>query len=164
VAEVRLEVGKYDGSPHWSQRLVRLGEDEYGLWLGSPAGGTWKRANGRVYTNRHAQVLNCNAGRWWTATFNAAPAVTEIYVDVSAPAAIEDGVVRLVDLDLDVRRLRDGTVRIEDEDEFDDHRMRYGYPADVVASARAAADWLLANISSAEPFVSVHRRYLDRLA
>lgn len=164
MAEVRLEVGKYDGSPHWSQRLVRLGEDEHGLWLGSPAGGTWERANGRVYTNRQAQVLNCNAGRWWTATFNAIPAGTEIYVDVSAPAAIEDGLVRLVDLDLDVRRLRDGTVRIEDEDEFADHQARFGYPPEVVAAAREAADWVLANITSAEPFVSVHRQYLDRLA
>ena len=164
MTEVRLEVAKYDGSPHWSQHLVRLGEDEHGIWLGSPAGGTWTRANGTVYTNRQAQVLNCNAGRWWTATFNAAPAVTEIYVDVSAPAVIEDGLVRLVDLDLDVRRLRDGTVRIEDEDEFDEHRIRYGYPADVVAAARAAAGWLLANITSAEPFVSVYRHYLDQLA
>jgi uncharacterized protein len=161
---MRLEVGKFDGSPHWSQQLVPLGEDEHGLWLGCPAGGTWERANGQVYTNRQAQVLNCSTDRWWTATFNAAPAQTAIYVDVSTPATIEDGLVRLVDLDLDVRRLRDGTVRIEDEDEFADHRERYGYPPEVVTAARAAADWLLANLSTAEPFVTVHRHYLDKLA
>ncbi len=114
--------------------------------------------------NAQPQVLNCNTDRWWTATFNAAPAQTAVYVDVSTPATIEDGLVTLVDLDLDVRGMRDGSVRIEDEDEFADHRVRYGYPPEVVAAARTAADWLLANLTSAEPFVSVHRQYLDRLA
>jgi protein associated with RNAse G/E len=162
--DVRLEFRKYDGSPHWSQTLRRLGEDEHGLWLGSPAGGTWRRANGRVYTNKQAQVLNCNADRWWTATFNDAPATTAIYVDVSTPAVIEDGLVTSVDLDLDVRLFRSGGVKVEDEDEFADHQVRYGYPADVIANARATADWLAANITVVEPFVSVHRQYLDRIA
>jgi uncharacterized protein len=161
--EVRLEFTKYDGSPHWSQVLRPLGEDEHGLWLGSPAGGTWQRANGRVYTNRQAQVLNCNPDRWWTATFNEVPAQTAIYVDVSTPAHIFDGQVTAIDLDLDVRRLRDGTVLVEDEDEFADHQVRYGYPAEVIAAARSAADWLAANITTAEPFVSLYEPYLDQV-
>lgn len=164
VRDVRLEFSKYDGSPHWSQTLVLLGEDEYGLWLGSPVGGTWRRANGRVYTNKQAQVLNCNAERWWTATFNDPPAKTAIYVDVSSPAEISDSLVRAVDLDLDVRLFRSGEVKVEDEDEFAEHQVRYGYSPEVISTARATADWLRANITTAEPFVSVYRHYLDRLA
>lgn len=45
------------------------------------------------------------------------------------------GSVRAIDLDLDVIRFHDGSVVIDDEDEFADHRELYGYPADVVELA-----------------------------
>jgi hypothetical protein len=162
TGEMRLEFRKYDGSLHWYQSTQRLGEDHYGLWLGAPVGGTWRRGDGRVYTNRQAQVLLCSADRWWTATFNDAPAQTAIYVDVSTPAVIDAGLVTAVDLDLDVRRFRDGSVRLEDEDEFADHQVRYSYPAEVIAEARAAADWVAAKIAVAEPFTTAYKPYLDR--
>jgi hypothetical protein len=42
----------------------------------------------------------------------------------------------MVDLDLDVCRLRaDGSVHLLDEDEFVEHRARYGFPAHVVDEA-----------------------------
>ena len=34
----------------------------------------------------------------------------------------------MVDLDLDVIRMRDGGI-LDDEDEFAEHQVRYGYPA-----------------------------------
>ncbi|WP_180935649.1 DUF402 domain-containing protein [Nocardioides ungokensis] len=36
--------------------------------------------------------------------------------------------LRAVDLDLDVVRGRTGRVWIDDEDEFAEHRVRFGYP------------------------------------
>jgi len=160
--EVRLEFRKYDGSLHWFQSTRLVGEDQYGVWLGAPVGGTWRRGDGRTYTNRQAQVLLCSPDRWWTATFNDAPAHTEIYVDMSTPAMISDGLVTAVDLDLDVRRFRDGSVRLEDEDEFADHQVRYAYPPAVIDAARAAADGVAAKITTAEPFTSAYKVYLER--
>jgi protein associated with RNAse G/E len=40
--------------------------------------------------------------------------------------------ITAVDLDLDVIRRHDGTVFVDDEDEFTEHRELYGYPVDVV--------------------------------
>ena len=40
-----------------------------------------------------------------------------------------------VDLDLDVIQRFDGGVFVDDEDEFAEHRTRYGYPAELVAEA-----------------------------
>lgn len=45
------------------------------------------------------------------------------------------GSVRAIDLDLDVIRFHDGSVVIDDEEEFTEHRKLYGYPADVVELA-----------------------------
>ncbi|MGW3644493.1 DUF402 domain-containing protein, partial [Streptomyces sp. NPDC005143] len=46
-------------------------------------------------------------------------------------------VVRMVDLDLDVVRPRGGEAHVEDEDEFAEHRVRYGYPDRAVAVVMA---------------------------
>ena len=56
----------------------------------------------------------------------------------------------MIDLDLDVvRRRATGLVELRDEDEFAEHRARFGYPDDVVAEAQAAAGWLLAHSATA---------------
>jgi hypothetical protein len=36
----------YDGSLHWHFRMHVLGEDEYGVWIGAPAGGVARKGDG----------------------------------------------------------------------------------------------------------------------
>ena len=45
----------------------------------------------------------------------------------------------MVDLDLDVRRRRWGVIERLDDDEFAEHRVRFGYPDEVVTQATAAS-------------------------
>jgi protein associated with RNAse G/E len=58
--------------------------------------------------------------------------------------------------------MRDGSVLVMDEDEFADHQVKYAYPPDVIASARASCDWVAANISTTEPFATAYHHYLDQ--
>jgi protein associated with RNAse G/E len=83
-----------------------------------------------------------------------------VYCDITMPARFTDDSVTAVDLDLDVRRQRDGSVLVMDEDEFAEHQIKYGYPAEVVAAARATCDWVTANIGTSEPFATAYRPYL----
>jgi predicted RNA-binding protein associated with RNAse of E/G family len=65
----------------------------------------------------------------------------DLYVDIVCPPQWRTpSQLRLVDLDLDVIRRRDGTVLIDDEDEFNEHAVSLGYPPQVAQSARDAAD------------------------
>ena len=61
---------------------------------------------------------------------------------MASPPAWDGGVVRSVDLDLDVIQGVTGRVWVDDEDEFADHRVRFAYPPDVVAAALASANWV----------------------
>jgi protein associated with RNAse G/E len=61
----------------------------------------------------------------------------ELYVDITTPPVWHGDLVTAVDLDLDVIRRFDGTWFVDDEDEFAEHQVSYGYPADVVAAAEA---------------------------
>jgi protein associated with RNAse G/E len=158
---------KYDGSLHWHQTMHYLGEDEHGSWLGAPAGRSAQRGSEPPIVIEQRNVLLIPAGKWWTAVFNDEPAKTDIYCDISTPPQWpHDGEVTMVDLDLDVLRLRaDEQVVLVDEDEFAEHQVRYGYPAEVIRAAERAAAWLQEAISGGvEPFGAAFRPWLDQVS
>jgi protein associated with RNAse G/E len=88
-----------------------------------------------------------------------------VYCDVTTPPEwASTGEVSMVDLDLDVVRDRQGNTGIVDQDEFAEHQIRYGYPADVVDRAERAAEELLAAVSTrVEPFGATGPAWLARL-
>lgn len=164
--DVRVVYRKYDGSLHWHHTMYYLGEDEHGVWLGAPAGSQSRRGDEPPIVFGHSFVQLIPADRWWTAAFNAEPADTEIYCDICSPPRWPDeNQVTMVDLDLDVLRLRaDQRVLLVDEDEFAEHQVRYSYPASVISQAEKAAAWLLEAISGgAEPFATAYRAWLAKI-
>jgi uncharacterized protein len=165
--EVRVVYTKYDGRLHWHQTMLHLGEDEHGVWLGAPAGSTIRRGSEQPIVLHEPSAELIPHGQWWTATFNGEPAKTEIYCDISTPPEWpSQDLVTMVDLDLDVLRLRaDAQVLVVDEDEFAVHKARYGYPADVITQAEQAAAWLHQAITAGvEPFALRYREWLQRVS
>ena len=76
---------------------------------------------------------------------------------------LRDG-VPMVDLDLDVVLMRDGSLVLDDEDEFEVHRAALGYPGDLVDLALATADEIFRAIwDGAEPFGTVGASWLARV-
>jgi hypothetical protein len=160
---VRTLFCKYDGRPHRLLESINLGEDEHGLWVGSAPGSRAQRADGNWVTIDYHRVRLFPHGQWWSALFNDAPHPTEVYCDITMPAEFGVDSVTAVDLDLDIRRYRDGTVRVMDEDEFEAHKVAYGYPPQVIAAARASCDWVEANIADTEPFATTYQTYLAQV-
>ncbi|MFE2188448.1 DUF402 domain-containing protein [Streptomyces sp. NPDC059455] len=160
---VSVNYRKYDGSLHWNLRMRRLGEDDHGVWLGLPGGGVMRKGYGPMVPIACAHVVLLPRDAWWTAAFNAPPRETEIYCDIATPAQwVSSHEVTMVDLDLDVIRKRaDGRTLLDDEDEFAEHQVRYGYPADVIAEAEAAGRWLMEAVDGrAEPFGDASKAWL----
>jgi protein associated with RNAse G/E len=162
---VNVVFRKYDGSLHWNYPASRRGEDEHGVWLGAPAGTPLRRGEEVIELAEMDHVLLLPRDGWWAAAFNAPPKRTEIYCDIATvpqwPSVDE---VTMIDLDLDVLRRRSGLVELVDEDEFEEHQVRFGYPPDVISQARATAGWLLAAVTAGqEPFGDTYHRWLRRL-
>ena len=159
---VRVDYRKYDGSPHRGYPALRLGEDVHGVWLGVPP----EAFPDVAFKYAEPYVLLLPREAWWTAMFIAAPRRTEIYCDIATPARwVEPDAVEVVDLDLDVRRRRaSGLVELLDEDEFEAHAVRFGYPPEVRASAAAAAGWLVTALSDGtQPFAGEYRSWLRQV-
>jgi uncharacterized protein len=164
--DVRVVYRKYDGSLHWNLTMTRLGEDEYGVWTGAPAPCVCLKGDYPASTLAYRHVRLFPRDAWYTASFNAEPGRLEIYSDITTPPRwLSPGEVTMIDLDLDVCRRRDGLVALLDEDEFAEHQVRYGYPADVIDAAVKSASWLQGALADdTEPFASRYRGYLDLTA
>jgi hypothetical protein len=172
---VRMVFRKWGDRPHWEYDARVLGSDAHGDWVGAPAGTRLARP-GAEFVADSGFVTLVPREEPFVATFydphHEGPAdPVELYVDITtvprwADHGTGDTVVTAVDLDLDVVRGRSGRVWVDDEDEFADHRVRYDYPAEVVALATASLDRVHAAVrSGAGAFdPAVGRGWLTRLA
>lgn len=178
---------KWGGGPHWRWDGRFLGEDEFGLWWWAPAGTECVRP-GAAFTEDVPWVSMTPHEGAWAASFYPDPKRVRIYVDmttrpvwrrVPATDLVEgvegvdgvDGVdagasvweVTMDDLDLDVVLTRDGDLFVDDEDEFIEHQVELGYPAEVVVLAEQARDDVFAAIAGGrEPFASAGFTWLSR--
>ena len=154
---VRVEMTKWGDRPHWQFDGVWLGSDDHGEWLGIPSGTPMSRP-GMGLVSRNDQVGLVpgpdlpDEERWWIGTFHGAPRErVMVYVDIATPPRWDGGVVRTVDLDLDVIELVDGEIYIDDEDEFAEHQVEFGYPDDVIAAAIRSCERVHARIAARQP-------------
>jgi uncharacterized protein len=141
VPGTRLEFRwrKWDGGVHWVHDCVYLGADAHGDWLGQQTG--WRSHRpGREVIAPTANVSLLPPGGEWVLTANAPPHPTRIYIDVAWDAGwTEAGEPVGVDMDLDVVEHAERGVWIDDRDEWDEHRVAYGYPLDVVTRLEEVA-------------------------
>ena len=100
--------------------------------------------------------------RGWLATFHGEPRDSvAIYVDITTPPLWDGATLRTVDLDLDVIRRVDDTVLVDDEDEFAEHQVAFGYPPEIIALAEASRDRVYAAILDEDaPYDGCHERWL----
>jgi hypothetical protein len=183
-ARVRCVMSKWGDRPHWQFEGVYLGADEHGDWVGCPAGTHYARP-GLAFDSHAASVTLAPPGGWYAATFHDEGVWCDTYVDITTPPTLDPdehgGVLRAIDLDLDVIRMADpaadrppppgvtagpGEVFVDDEDEFVEHRVAFGYPPEVVAAAETACAGVRRRVLAGEaPFdTATARRWLDRLA
>jgi hypothetical protein len=161
---IRVEMTKWGGRPHWEYDAVYLGGDEHGEWLGCPVGTFYRRPGMEFVAVFGGVVLVPAGGAAHVAAFNDAAAKAATYVDMATPPTWAGSTLRSVDLDLDVVKLQDGTVYLDDEDEFAEHTLEYGYPPEVVAMAEASAREVLAAVrAGVAPYDGTAERWQGRL-
>jgi hypothetical protein len=153
---VRVVFRKWLDRPHWEYDALLLGRDGHGTWLGVEAGTRLARPGAEFATPQHFVTL-VPRQQPFVATFydpicaDGARSVVDVYVDITTVPEWDGEHVRMVDLDLDVVRGASGRVWVDDEEEFAEHRVRFGYPADLVRLAASSCDRVLAAVTNGQP-------------
>jgi predicted RNA-binding protein associated with RNAse of E/G family len=150
---VNIDERKYPDRLHWQFDVRRLGENEHGVWLYAPPETMARRGHEPPRPIEAGFVLLVPQDEWWIAEFYWDHPWHEVYVNIGTSPVWDGDRMHQIDLDLDVARTVDGSVVVLDEDEFQDHQVRYGYPGELIAAARAATDRAVALLTAgAEPF------------
>lgn len=156
LSGVRVQYLKHPDTLHWTHDpMVVLGEDAWGLWLAATPD-TWFRNHvDKEFAARGPAVQLIVPNAWWTLIRNDG-GTYPWYVDIVVPAVVEDGVVTMVDLDLDVVEGADGLAFVDDKDEFEEHRVTLDYPDRWVDQARVTAARILLDLEARRgPFGAV---------
>lgn len=134
-----LRATKYDGSAHWIQPFRVVSDDGQLLVVEYTARTPIFTSRGEFRSPYDSRVYFWR-DRWYNVFRLSKPGcgLALWYCNITTPPNVDGCYIHYVDLDLDVAVRPDGTVSVLDEEEFEENRRRYGYPADVVRQAREA--------------------------
>ena len=85
------------------------------------------------------------------------------YVNIASPAIMDQGMLKYIDYDLDVKLYPDGVERTLDENEYERHSKTYGYPKDLSHAIEKSTEEVKEMIAKGEfPFVQseIERLYV----
>lgn len=133
---------KWNGTPHWRHECVSLGSDTWGDWVGQPPGWHSERPGAEFFAEAPNVTLIPASGDFALTVNRNHPRAMRVYIDLGWDIRwTEDPLLATgIDMDLDVVRV-DGErgIWIDDRDEWDEHRVLYGYPAEIVRHVEALA-------------------------
>lgn len=150
---------------HWGFKASWLGEDEWGDWIAVPEGSMRWKGEEQVRPTQSDAVFCAPRNEWWHLHYNGPTTGFSHFVDiVTPPVWVTENRYEMIDLDLDVVMSQDGSVEIEDEDEFEVHQVEYGYTAEMIARAEEETRRIANELEALrEPFGEVAAAWLARL-
>jgi protein associated with RNAse G/E len=153
---------------HWGfEGGYWLGEDEWGTWTGVPTGTKRWKGETAVRDTRTAAVFCAPRDGWWHLHYGGESDHSDyvLFIDiVTPPIWVSPNRYEMIDLDLDVGITADNEIVVEDEDEFEAHRVKFGYSEEMIRRARSETDHIVAALEGKqEPFFQVAAAWLGRV-
>ena len=143
-----MKAFKYDGKIHYEQSLEFIKKDENHLVLkGGKGRNLVHHTRNAVYTFNDTSLEYFFIDRWYTAAlvFNDSGEVISVYCNIAYPCVISENIVEFIDLDVDVI-VKNGVIKVVDLDEFEDHKILYGYSKELEIKVFNTVNQLKQNI------------------
>jgi protein associated with RNAse G/E len=136
MPQLAVHSTKYDGSLHYRYNVSIVRSEPGLLFVYLGPGAHVESYRGEQLTTRHSLCLYWadrpyNLHVNWSSDWRP----HSHYINVATPARWDASTLHFIDLDLDVIWKADNALVLDDEDEFELHRERFGYPADLVAES-----------------------------
>jgi protein associated with RNAse G/E len=165
MRQVTVQFLKNPDILHWGFQAMLLGADQWGTWIAVPAGTRrWKGSEQMRPTMSDAVFCAPEEG-WWHLHYSGGNSDYSHFVDiVTPPRWVAGDRYEMIDLDLDVARHHDGTIEVQDEDEFAIHRVEFAYSHEMIRRAEEETRSIVTALETRrEPFFDVAAAWLARL-
>lgn len=118
---------KHDGSIHrvWD-KACKVYEDDEKIMI-SNAKTLIREYDGRMWMAKEPSLSIYYKHRWFNIIGIIRGEGIHYYCNIASPVIIEDDVIKYVDYDLDLVKTIKGEIKILDEDEFQENKVRYNY-------------------------------------
>ena len=131
----KVQAYKHDGTLHrqWSPAFLVEEDDEH--WVLASKASMVTEADGRKWMTKEKAIFILFKKRWMNviAMFKEDRGIC-YYVNIASPTIMDNGFLKYIDYDLDVKVYPDGVEKTLDEREYDRHCAQYGYPKDLSAA------------------------------
>jgi protein associated with RNAse G/E len=122
---------KHDGHIHRSwDEAIYIGESNNVYIFGNNKTKVVE-ADGRKRTTGEGAIIYFFKNNWFNIIGQIKPDGIYYYCNLASPFIIEDGIIKYIDYDLDVRVFPNGSFRILDKREYEYHKYKMNYSEDL---------------------------------
>ncbi len=131
-----VQAYKHDGLLHrqWSPAYLAEETDEY--WALCSRASLVTESDGRRWMTKEHAVFILFKKKWMNVICMMKNDGLCYYVNIASPTLFDQGYLKYIDYDLDVKLFPDGNIKELDEQEFERHVLTYGYSVELTAAIR----------------------------
>ena len=125
--KLQIHCYKHDGSLHrtWDEAVVLDIFDDYMVFGNNRT--TVVDSDGKIWKTREPAVMFFFTNRWFNIIGQLKDYGIYYYCNIATPALIDNGVIKYIDYDLDLRVFPNGSFKILDRMEYKYHRKQMQY-------------------------------------
>lgn len=140
---IHIQALKYGNRSHYEWDTTLLEKRETGLFVLAHKGRQLHHhTKGKVFTMENWAVEYFPFDEWFTASAEVVDGqIMQMYCNICQPPQMKEQLVSFIDLDIDLI-FRNRTWEVVDEDEFELHTQRFGYPPDLIERVRSEVERL----------------------
>ncbi len=122
---------KHDSKIHrsWDEATYLTEDDEYIVC------GNYKtlviESDGRTWRTKEPAIMFFSKKNWFNIIGQIKPNGIFYYCNIASPSIIEDGTIKYIDYDLDLRVFPDGSFKVLDRGEYKYHKKKMNYSDDL---------------------------------
>ena len=89
------------------------------------------KQDGRTWHTKEPAIMFFYKKRWFNIIAQLKPNGIFYYCNIASPYVIDDGIIKYIDYDLDLRVFNDGAFKILDRNEYNYHKKLMRYPKEI---------------------------------
>ena len=158
---------KHDGTVYkqWDEAILLDIKEDYLVFGNEKTKVT--EADGRSWRTKEAALMFFYKNNWFNVMGQCKKSGTTFYCNIATPFILEDGAIKYIDYDLDLRVFSNGSFKILDRGEYNYHKSKMNYSDEIDKVIKSELTKLI-DMAKAKsgPFTpglveEYHREYLD---
>ena len=141
--KLQIQCYKHDGNVHrcWDEAIFLDEKKDYMVFGNERTLVT--EAQGNTWRTKEPAIMYFFKNRWYNIIVQLKKDGVTYYCNIASPYIIEDGTIKYIDYDLDLRIFPNGSFKILDRQEYKYHKKKMNYSNDLDVAIRSALSELI---------------------